>query len=64
MAALNYFGGVPSVYVTGSREDMESMINDESTQLLADAIKRMDGLIGDYNYMYVSTCVCAQAKVV
>lgn len=52
-------GGIPAVFVTNSQEELDvmDMINDESSQLLADAIKRMDGLIGDYSYMYVLVSV-------
>lgn len=59
MAAFNIGGGVPAVYVTGSQDDID-LLNDENSQLLADAIKRMDGLIGDYSYMYVYIRVCEQ----
>ena len=44
---------VPIVTLTasGDEEDMsESMVHNQSSQMLADALKRMDGLIGDYRY--------------
>lgn len=42
---------VPILTVSGDEEDLsESMVHNQSSQMLADALKRMDGLIGDYRY--------------
>ena len=41
---------VPTVTVSDEEDQSGSMVQEQSSQLLADALKRMDGLIGDYRY--------------
>ena len=52
MASDDITFDVPAVEVTDEDEKaVDILIAQQSSQLLADALKRMDGLIGDYRYV-------------
>ena len=62
MASDDITFDVPAVEVTDEDEKaVDILIAQQSSQLLADALKRMDGLIGDYRYVRIDVCVCTTA---
>ncbi len=47
---------VPTVEVTDS--DEKTLVQEQNSQMLADALARMDGLIGDFRYVAATDRPC------